>query len=110
MPVPMLTITRQNVLTDLEYCNEEITLDCLRVLYSYDYTRVATEKNSIAIGMVILFIILRGSLPASAVEYTPQAYVPTDLDLFFSNFSTTQIGERPYMYSIDGGQSLRRLL
>ena len=37
------------------------------------------------------------------MEYTPQAYVPSDLDLFFKNFSTSQIGERPVLNSIDGG-------
>lgn len=37
------------------------------------------------------------------VEYTPQAYVPSDLDKFFGNFSKSQIGERPVLKSIDGG-------
>ena len=40
---------------------------------------------------------------AYAVEYTPQAYSPTDLDVFFKNFSSSQIGHRPTMVSIDGG-------
>lgn len=31
-------------------CDEMITLDCLRALYSIDYTPVATEKNSFGIG------------------------------------------------------------
>ncbi|EPS96656.1 hypothetical protein FOMPIDRAFT_128300 [Fomitopsis schrenkii] len=72
--------------SDLAYCNEQIVPDCLRVLYSFNYTPVAPERNSIAI-----------------VEYTPQAYVATDLDMFFANFSPTQIGERPVLNSIDGG-------
>lgn len=37
------------------------------------------------------------------MEYTPQAYVPSDLDLFFTNFSTKQVGSRPTLNSIDGG-------
>lgn len=43
------------------------------------------------------------------VEYTPQAYVPTDLDMFFSNFSSEQVGERPTLVSIDGGENCRCL-
>lgn len=38
------------------------------------------------------------------VEYTPQAYVASDLDMFFEEFSPTQVGERPVMDSIDGGR------
>jgi len=37
------------------------------------------------------------------VEYTPQAYVPSDLDLFFAVFNTLEIGERPILDSFDGG-------
>ncbi|KAH9833454.1 peptidase S8/S53 domain-containing protein [Rhodofomes roseus] len=70
----------------LAYCDEQIVPDCLRVLYSFDYTPVAPERNSIAI-----------------VEYTPEAYVATDLDMFFANYSPAQIGERPVLNSIDGG-------
>ena len=53
------------------------------------------------------------------VEFTPQTYVGGDLDLFFKyefsflicrnwplscrNFSSTQVGTRPQLVSIDGG-------
>lgn len=37
------------------------------------------------------------------VEYTPQAYLPSDLDMFFRNFSPSQVGQRPIFDSIDGG-------
>jgi tripeptidyl-peptidase-1 len=37
------------------------------------------------------------------VEYTPQAYLPADLDMFFRNYSPSQVGERPILKSIDGG-------
>ncbi|CCM06013.1 uncharacterized protein FIBRA_08256 [Fibroporia radiculosa] len=40
---------------------------------------------------------------ALLVEYTPQAYLPADLDMFFKKFSPSQVGERPIMNSIDGG-------
>jgi len=37
------------------------------------------------------------------VEYTPQAYVESDLDLFFKNHSKPSVGQRPDVVSIDGG-------
>jgi hypothetical protein len=37
------------------------------------------------------------------VEYTLQAYVPSDLDLFFAVFNTFGIDERPILDSFDGG-------
>jgi tripeptidyl-peptidase-1 len=37
------------------------------------------------------------------VEYTPQAYLGSDLDLFFANFSPSLVGSRPELISIDGG-------
>ncbi|EIM82805.1 uncharacterized protein STEHIDRAFT_149190 [Stereum hirsutum FP-91666 SS1] len=70
----------------LANCDEFITLDCLRALYSIDYTPVASDKNSYGI-----------------VEFTPQAFLPGDLDLFFANFSPSQVGQRPNFISIDGG-------
>jgi len=83
---PKTAGTIETVLSDLSECDEEIVPDCLRALYSFYYTPAAVEKNSIAI-----------------VEYTPQAYVASDLDMFFEEFSPTQVGERPVMDSIDGG-------
>ncbi|KAL0577149.1 hypothetical protein V5O48_004825 [Marasmius crinis-equi] len=70
----------------LDTCDQLTTLDCLRALYSIDYTPVATDKNTYGI-----------------VEFTPQAYLADDLDLFFANFSPTQVGDRPILVSIDGG-------
>ena len=37
------------------------------------------------------------------VEYTPQTHNASDFDLFFANFSKSQIGERPKLVGIDGG-------
>ena len=58
----------------------------MRALYKFPPGLTANPKNSYGI-----------------VEYTPQAYVPSDLDLFFKNFSTKQVGQRPIFDSIDGG-------
>ncbi|KAI0344783.1 subtilisin-like protein [Trametopsis cervina] len=76
----------KNIIDELENCDTHITPLCLRALYEFVYVPVAPKKNSIGI-----------------VEYTPQAYVPSDLDLFFTNFSKSQVGERPVLVSIDGG-------
>ncbi|KAI0341890.1 subtilisin-like protein [Trametopsis cervina] len=83
---PQLGGTIKNIIDELEHCDETITLNCLRALYGYIYTPLVPNKNSVAV-----------------VEYTPQTYLPTDLDLFFKNFSSSQIGERPVLKSIDGG-------
>ena len=34
---------------NLEHCDEQITLDCLRALYNISYTPVATDKNTFGI-------------------------------------------------------------
>ncbi|PSR75788.1 hypothetical protein PHLCEN_2v8905 [Hermanssonia centrifuga] len=83
---PKTTGSIKTILNELENCNEQITPDCIRALYKFVYVPVATKKNSIGI-----------------VEYTPQAYVPSDLDMFFTNFSSSQVGQRPTLVGIDGG-------
>ncbi|KAI0648913.1 subtilisin-like protein [Trametes meyenii] len=83
---PKTTGTIKNIFNQLQHCDEQITPICLRALYNFAYVPLAAHKNSIGI-----------------VEYTPQAYVPSDLDMFFGNFSKSQVGERPSLVSIDGG-------
>ncbi|OSC99915.1 subtilisin-like protein [Trametes coccinea BRFM310] len=83
---PKTTGTIKNIFNQLEHCDEQITPICLQALYDFVHIPLATNKNSIGI-----------------VEYTPQAYVPSDLDMFFANFSKSQIGQRPNLISIDGG-------
>jgi len=77
---------KSNLIKELEQCDEQITPNCLRALYEFPPNKRAAKGNSYGI-----------------VEYTPQAYVPSDLDLFFANFSTRQVGNRPILDSIDGG-------
>ncbi|EMC93369.1 hypothetical protein BAUCODRAFT_113640 [Baudoinia panamericana UAMH 10762] len=72
--------------TDLSTCDEYIVPDCLRYLYQFPTNYGANPQNSYGI-----------------VEYTPQAYVPSDLDMFFRNFSSRSVGTRPILDSIDGG-------
>jgi len=74
------------VLNQLENCDTSIVPNCLRALYEFPPDFPANSKNSYGI-----------------VEYTPQAYLPSDLDMFFKNFSSSQVGERPIFDSVDGG-------
>ncbi|KAJ7776843.1 subtilisin-like protein [Mycena maculata] len=69
----------------LATCDEFVTPDCLRALYNFHYTPVETKKNTFGI-----------------VEFTPQAFLGPDLDLFFANFSPSQVGTRPVAVLIDG--------
>lgn len=71
----------------LSTCNILITPDCLRALYNLPAESIAAPGNSYGI-----------------VEYTPQAYLPDDLDMFFANFSPALVGSRPIFDSIDGGE------
>jgi tripeptidyl-peptidase-1 len=75
-----------NLIDQLENCDSHITPLCLRALYGIVYEPLAAHKNSYGI-----------------VEYTPQAYLQEDLDLFFANFSKSTVGTKPKLVSIDGG-------
>jgi hypothetical protein len=72
--------------TDLSTCDEYTALDHLCALFGLTYTTSATGSSSYRI-----------------VEYTPQAYFQTDLNMFFGNVSPTLYGMSPCMVSIDGG-------
>ncbi|KAJ7200325.1 subtilisin-like protein, partial [Mycena pura] len=74
-----------NTNPDLATCDEVITLDCLRALYNFHYTPSQTSRNTFGI-----------------VEFTPQAFLAADLDMFFANFSPSQVGTRPIPVLIDG--------
>ncbi|KAK6433611.1 hypothetical protein LTR95_010213 [Oleoguttula sp. CCFEE 5521] len=77
---------KNKLIQQLEQCDTQITPNCLRALYEFPPNVYAAPGNSLGI-----------------VEYSPQAYVGSDLDLFFANFSTRQVGDRPTLDSIDGG-------
>ncbi|KJA23288.1 hypothetical protein HYPSUDRAFT_201573 [Hypholoma sublateritium FD-334 SS-4] len=82
---PVVTSTDASIPANLANCDSQITLACLRALYGIDYTPVATDKNTFGI-----------------VEFTPQAFLPGDLDLFFKNFAPNMVGVRPIPVLIDG--------
>ena len=69
----------------LATCNTQITPDCLRALYNFPNGTLAKSSYGI-------------------VEYTPQAYLQADLNLFYSNLAR-QIpsGTAPTFDAIDGG-------
>ncbi|RFU29102.1 hypothetical protein B7463_g7233, partial [Scytalidium lignicola] len=79
-------VVPEGIVKDLDNCDSAITPDCLRALYSIPHNIPTHSKNSFGV-----------------VEYTPQSYVPSDLDMFFGNFSPPLVGARPTLDSIDGG-------
>lgn len=54
--------------------------------FSPQRTQTATAKNSLGI-----------------VEYTPNSYVPSDLDKFFSAYKPEMVGSRPILKAASGG-------
>ncbi|TFK74740.1 subtilisin-like protein [Pluteus cervinus] len=82
---PKKSAAHVTITPTLETCDQMITLECLRALYDFNYTPVATDKNTFGI-----------------VEFTPQAYLGPDLDLFFRNFTPSLVGKRPVNVLIDG--------
>jgi tripeptidyl-peptidase I len=104
---PKTTGTIENLFTDLENCDKQITPICLRALYGLVYEPLSGSKNSFGIGSCATFRYnCHSEIDASPVEYTPQAYVQSDLDKFFTNFSSSQVGSSPVLESIDGGTIL----
>ena len=53
--------------------------------------------------LIYAHVCFVGFFPA---EYTPQAYLQSDLQMFAQNYSTDLIGKEPYLVSIDGGKHL----
>ncbi|KAJ3794437.1 peptidase S8/S53 domain-containing protein [Lentinula aff. detonsa] len=69
------------------HCDTQISLDCLRALYNFHYSPSKSSLNSFGI-----------------VEYTPQTFNQSDMDLFFTNYSIPElVGRPPLQVSIDGG-------
>ena len=78
------TASPQVVFTNAN-CNMYITPDCLRALYKF--SNGTLNKSSYGI-----------------VEYTPQAYLQSDLNLFYANLARQiAAGTAPTLASIDGG-------
>lgn len=70
------------IVPSLDNCDQYMTPECLRALYSIDYTPKVPHLNSFGIGVSFSkFTCFPSSRP---VEITPQAYLGSDLDMFFS--------------------------
>jgi tripeptidyl-peptidase-1 len=74
-----------NALMTLDNCDTMITPACLRALYNAPDGSTAVKNNSLGI-----------------VEYTPQAFLQSDLDMWFKQFSPNQVGQSPQANLIDG--------
>ncbi|KAF4603036.1 hypothetical protein EYR38_003441 [Pleurotus pulmonarius] len=79
---------KQDAAAAADYCWLILTPDCLRTLYGLNYTTQAADKNSFGV-----------------VEYTPQAFIQSDIDMFHFNYSREIMGKTPNVISIDGGES-----
>lgn len=74
-----------NALMTLENCDSMITPACLRALYNVPVGSSAVKNNSLGV-----------------VEYTPQAFLQSDMDMWFKQFSPSQVGQSPTQNLIDG--------
>lgn len=78
----------ENALMDLSQCDSMITPDCLRALYNMpaqSNSKKLSSKNS-SLGIV---------------EYTPQAFLQSDLDTYFSEFQPALRGKSPQIELLD---------
>ncbi|KAI6361932.1 hypothetical protein MCOR25_006355 [Pyricularia grisea] len=76
----------ENAMLDLSNCDRMVTLECLRALYSTPPGETAVSNNTMGI-----------------VEYTPQAFLQSDLDMFFEEFEPRLKGKPPIVTLIDNG-------
>jgi tripeptidyl-peptidase I len=75
-----------NALVSLDNCDQMLTIDCIRALYSVPPGSLAKSNNTLGI-----------------VEYTPQAFLQSDLDIFFEEFQPQLKGKSPIIQLIDNG-------
>lgn len=102
---PQTTGQISTLFNELADCDKQITPICLRALYGLIYEPLAASKNSYGIGTFPEFCYLYLALMTASVEYTPQAYRPADLDMFAKKYAPGNLGKRPTLVSIDGGQN-----
>src|SRR5690606_37370170 len=75
-----------NILAELSQCDTMITPACLRALYGMPPGTLRWPNNTLGV-----------------VEYTPQAFLEEDLDLFFGEFQPELVGEPPEVHLVAGG-------
>ncbi len=74
-----------NALMSLENCDTMIIPECLQALYDVPSNPSIMRNNTLGI-----------------VEYTPQAFLQSDLNMYFKQFSPAQVGQGPTEDLIDG--------
>jgi tripeptidyl-peptidase-1 len=74
-----------NALVSLDNCDQMVTPACLQALYSAPVATTALKNNTLGI-----------------VEYTPQAFLQADLDIYFEQFLPQLSGKSPITKFIDG--------
>jgi tripeptidyl-peptidase-1 len=75
----------KNALMTLANCDTMITPACLQALYNAPPNTLSMKNNSLGV-----------------VEYTPQAFIQVDLNMYFKQFSPSQDGVSPDTHLIDG--------
>lgn len=78
-------IDKSDLSHELVDCDQQTTPACLRALYEIPINEEVAEGNSFGVA-----------------EFSPQAYIGMDLDIFFSNYSQRVVGERPIEKMISG--------
>jgi tripeptidyl-peptidase-1 len=86
---PKIAPRPKPILNDVADCSNNITPDCLRALYGIPAIPPWTKMHP--------------NNTYGIVQYTPQSYLGSDLDMFFSNYSKDQVQTRPIFNSVDGG-------
>jgi tripeptidyl-peptidase-1 len=86
LPKAVQAINQSDLNFELTDCDKQTTPACLRALYGIPINDEFVPGNNFGVA-----------------EFTPQAYLPYDLDIFFSNFSKELVGQRPIFESIFGG-------
>ncbi|PQE15128.1 Pro-kumamolisin protein [Rutstroemia sp. NJR-2017a BVV2] len=74
-----------NALMSLKNCDTMITTQCLQALYNFPPGSKAASNNTLGV-----------------VEYTPQAFLQTDLNMWFKQFQPNQQNMAPIVNLIDG--------
>lgn len=75
----------KNALMTLANCDTMITTACLQALYNFPPGSKSATNNTLGV-----------------VEYTPQAFLQTDLNMWFDQFSPNQANKVPIVDLIDG--------
>ncbi|PKS09467.1 hypothetical protein jhhlp_004083 [Lomentospora prolificans] len=86
LPKPGKTVKHPSVLASLADCDTMITPACIRALYGIPPGTLRWPANSLGV-----------------VEYTPQAFLQEDLDLFFAEYEPRLVGKPPNIHLIADG-------